>query len=126
MGFFPLVASLLGVRMTKNMENCVFCKIIKREIPTEIVFEDENVIVFPDVHPSAPVHLLLVSKKHIEDFSQSEPGLWVQVLSLAKKFIEEKKLVGKGYRILVNGGGAAMVSHLHFHLLGEISTQRGV
>ena len=108
------------------MTDCIFCKIANKEISANIVFEDENVVVFPDLHPRAPIHLLIVPKTHFSDFLEADADIKNHMLEIAKKIIEEKGLNLKGYRMIVNGGGAALVSHLHFHLLGEIALSREV
>ncbi len=103
------------------MDNCIFCKIVAREIPKEFSYEDENVIAFPDVNPVRPVHILFMPKIHIEDFNNLED---TKILDSIRKAIQaaitEKGLMGKGYRMIVNGGGAQIVNHLHFHLIGPM------
>lgn len=103
--------------------DCVFCKIVRKEIPAEIVYEDDQVIGFKDIAPSAPVHILFVPKKHIQNLAQAEKDdesllghLLLKVAETAKKLgIEEK-----GFRVVTNNGkdGGQVVHHLHFHLLG--------
>jgi histidine triad (HIT) family protein len=99
--------------------NCIFCKIRDKEIPAKILYEDEDIMVFPDVHPVKKVHVLVVPKKHIMDFLALEDD---HILSKIRKaiqhMIKEHKLENAGYRLVVNGGGAQVVEHLHFHLTG--------
>ncbi|MBI2613248.1 MAG: HIT domain-containing protein [Candidatus Levybacteria bacterium] len=115
------------------MENCVFCKIRDRIIPKEFTYEDESVMVFPDINPIKPVHLLIVPKKHIEDFlmindpynaraSRGEAGklLIMKLIKITQKMIKKFGLENKGYRVGINGGGAQIINHLHFHLLGPM------
>jgi len=106
------------------MSDCIFCKIIKGEIPTEFLYQDEEVVAFRDIKPSAPVHILIVPKKHIEDFIISKEFIYNKMLKVAKKLIKKYNLDKIGYRLVVNGGGAALVPHLHIHLLGRITIDR--
>jgi len=103
------------------MKNCVFCKIANRVIPKVFTYEDKDVMVFPDIHPVAPVHLLIMPKIHIADFldlKDSEP--WDKLRIITQNMIKEQKIQDKGYRLVVNGGGAQIIDHLHIHLMGEI------
>lgn len=102
--------------------DCVFCKIRDRVIPKEFTYEDEDVMVFPDIHPLKPVHLLVVPKKHIEDFLDfNDQELIPKVKKVINKMVKEQGLDSKGYRVSINGGGAQIVRHTHFHVLGPIS-----
>lgn len=106
------------------MSDCIFCKIVKGEIPSEIVYQDDQVVAFKDINPEAPVHLLIVPKKHIpsvvqlskEDYSGVIPGIFAAINHLAKEF----QLDESGFRIVNNCGeqGGQTVNHIHFHLLG--------
>ncbi|HLD01603.1 MAG TPA: HIT domain-containing protein [Patescibacteria group bacterium] len=101
------------------MGDCIFCKIRDREIPKEFTYEDEYVMVFSDIKPIKPVHLLIVPKEHIHDFNNvKNPALFAKIGEVIQKMIREEKLEEAGYRIIVNGGGAQFVDHLHFHLTG--------
>ena len=100
--------------------DCIFCKIINKELLSEILYEDEKIIVFKDIKPKAPVHFLIVCKRHIISVNHLEPGdkeLIGEMFLIAKKIAEEKKL--KGYKLVVNVGREAgqIVDHLHIHLL---------
>ncbi len=108
------------------MESCVFCKIIKGEIPAEFVYQDEEIAVFPSNDPKAPVHLLLISKTHIEDFIDAPLELIGKLKAKATEIINEQGLLQKGYRFGVNGGTAKAINHLHFHLLGGITKNREI
>lgn len=104
------------------MSDCLFCKIIDREIPAKFVYEDDDLIVLPDLHPIKPVHLLIIPKTHIADFAEiSDQKIMDKVRVVIQKMVKEKKLEGKGYRIVLNGGGAQVINHLHIHLMGPIS-----
>lgn len=109
------------------MEDCIFCKIAKKEIPKEFVYEDENIMVFPDIHPSKPVHLLIVPKKHIAEFTAvDDVTLYGKIGQVIKKLIGQHNLQNTGYRIIVNGGGAQIVNHLHYHLMGPMGKAAAV
>lgn len=104
------------------MEDCIFCRIIRGELPSEKVFENENVLAFKDIQPQAPVHLLVIPKKHIESLAaltEDELPLAAELLSTANALAKEFHLTN-GYRVVTNIGGDARqsVHHLHFHLLG--------
>jgi len=102
--------------------DCIFCKIRDRVIAKEFTYEDEDIMVFPDIHPLKPIHLLVVPKIHVEDFLEfNDQELTAKVKKVIGKMIEEQKLNGRGYRVSVNGGGAQLVRHAHFHVMGPIS-----
>ncbi|OGH05227.1 MAG: hypothetical protein A2W22_01240 [Candidatus Levybacteria bacterium RBG_16_35_11] len=105
------------------MENCVFCKIAKGEIAKEFDYENEDIMVFPDLHPLRPIHLLIVPKVHIPDFLDAPDLVLLKIFNTAKKLVREKKLENKGYRLVINGGGAQIIHHLHLHLLAPLSSQ---
>ncbi|MCL5113792.1 MAG: HIT domain-containing protein [Patescibacteria group bacterium] len=101
--------------------NCVFCKIRDREISKDFLYEDKDVMVFPDINPLKPVHILVVPKIHMKDFLEfSDKNLFLKVKTAIDKVIKSQKLNNKGYRVSVNGGGAQIVDHLHFHITGPI------
>lgn len=101
---------------------CTFCKIIKREISADVIYEDEKFIVFKDIKPKAPVHWLIIPKEHIpsvEDLKISDKELISDLMLLAKKIAKEKGISEKGYKLIFNvgEGGGQTISHLHLHLL---------
>lgn len=99
--------------------SCIFCKIRDKEIPKEFIYEDESLMVFPDIHPVKPVHLLLIPKKHIADFLDiDDAALMDKIRVVAQKLVKEQHLEDKGYKLVVNGGGGQVVPHLHMHLMG--------
>lgn len=103
--------------------DCIFCKIIKKEIPAKIVFEDNNVLAFEDINPQAPVHIVIVPKTHIEKLSHIKAENVVNIGRLmlaANKIAKEENIQESGYRVVVNCGHDAgqAVLHLHLHLLG--------
>jgi len=105
------------------MSICIFCKIARKETPSTIVFEDEEMLAFNDIHPIAPVHILIIPKKHIpgiESLRTEDKGLIEKMFSAAQKIAREKDLSKSGYRLIFNIGEDAgqTVDHLHLHLLG--------
>ncbi|MBE6032508.1 MAG: histidine triad nucleotide-binding protein [Clostridiales bacterium] len=105
------------------MDNCIFCKIAKGEIPSNKVYEDDDLLVFHDLEPQAPVHVLMIPKKHIPSLN----GLMEEDQALAGKLLVKVKEVAEllglenGYRLVVNCGedGLQTVLHLHLHILGK-------
>ena len=103
-------------------ENCLFCKIIKREIPSDIVFEDDDVICFKDINPQAPIHLLLIPKKHIptmNDITDADFALMGRLSGKIQKIAKQEGFDEKGYRTVINTNKAAgqVVWHIHYHIL---------
>lgn len=121
------------------MENCIFCKIAARQIPSKTVHEDEDLIVFHDINPAAPVHLLIVPKKHIASLAhcdESHTALLGKMMLLAPKLAEQQGCgytvsgdgIGSGgFKTLFNIGpdGGQEVHHLHLHVLGGPRPWRG-
>jgi len=101
--------------------DCIFCKIARHEIPKEFSYEDKNVMAFSDINPIAPIHILVMPKKHIKDFTdlKNSSGL-EKIRDVIQKIVKDQKLENRGYRIIVNGGGAQIIDHLHFHLTGPL------
>ena len=105
------------------MDTCIFCKIANKEIPSTIVYEDEDVIAFRDLNPEAPVHILVIPKKHIASLNAAtaeDQQLLGKVLLTIQKIAAEQGIAEKGYRVVTNCGeqGGQTVMHLHFHLMG--------
>jgi histidine triad (HIT) family protein len=105
------------------MADCVFCKIARGEIPADIVWQDEHTVAFRDVHPQAPVHVLLIPRSHVESFGHLRDSDAPFLSSLARGIREvaiAEGVDGTGYRLLSNNGpnGGQEVLHLHVHLLG--------
>lgn len=104
-------------------DDCLFCKIVKREIPSEFLYEDDDYVVFRDIHPAAPVHLLLVPKKHIRsvnDLKPDELGLVGGLFGVAAQMAKKEGVNESGYKLLFNveKGGGQEIFHLHLHLMG--------
>ena len=105
------------------MSDCIFCKIAEKEIPATIVYEDDKFIAFKDLDPQAPVHVLLIPKRHIESvdtLSPEDEDVVGHFLGKAK-IIAKEEGIDNGYRVVSNVGedGQQSVKHLHFHLLGK-------
>ncbi len=104
------------------MEDCIFCKISKGEIPSEKVYEDEEVLAFKDIHPAAPIHILVIPKKHIAkvtDIMPEDEALVGKMYTVINKIAKEQGFAEDGFRIIINCGRDAgqEVMHLHFHIL---------
>ncbi|MFA5270412.1 MAG: histidine triad nucleotide-binding protein [Patescibacteria group bacterium] len=114
--------------MTKSKKststtNCIFCQIAKGELPVSKRFEDKDMIAFDDIHPHAPIHVLIVPKKHIAslaDITPKDKELMGKIVYRCKELAKKLNIADSGYRVTVNVGkwGGQVVSHLHFHLLG--------
>ena len=105
------------------MENCIFCKIIKGEIPSNKVYEDEEILAFPDINPQAPLHLLVIPKKHIPNIMEmdsSDSELIGRLLYRAQELAKSQGCEEKGGRFVINckSHGGQTVDHLHCHILG--------
>jgi histidine triad (HIT) family protein len=121
------------------VDNCLFCKIAEKKIPSSIVYEDEDLLAFKDINPAAPVHLLVIPKKHfssLSDCSANEAPLLGKMLALAPRLAEESGCAvvydadgtpAGGYKTLINSGpnGGQEVYHLHLHVIGGPHPWRG-
>ena len=106
------------------MEDCLFCKIANKEIDSDIYFEDGELIVIKDISPVAPVHLLVIPKKHITsimDIDDLGDSVVANIMTTIRKIAAELGLDKKGFRVVTNMGpdGGQTVDHLHFHLMGQ-------
>ncbi|HEV2351010.1 MAG TPA: histidine triad nucleotide-binding protein [Terriglobia bacterium] len=105
------------------MEDCIFCRIANHQIPAKIVFEDETVIAFQDLNPQAPVHLLVIPRKHLPSLKEAAPedeAMLGHLLAVSARLAREREIDSKGYRTVINNGswGGQTVFHLHVHLMG--------
>lgn len=105
------------------MQSCLFCKIASGELPTQLVHEDNEVVAFQDIHPQAPVHVLICPKKHIPTLNDVEPEddpLISHMFTVARKLAKEKGIDRSGYRTVfnVNEGAGQTIYHLHLHVIG--------
>ena len=103
--------------------DCIFCKIANKEIPSDIVFENDKVIAFRDINPVAPVHILVIPKEHIESVQALEGedyNLVPEIFKAIKEIAVKEGIDKSGYRVISNSGkdGGQEVFHLHFHILG--------
>ncbi|MZQ76343.1 MAG: HIT domain-containing protein [Peptoclostridium sp.] len=104
------------------MDNCIFCKIANGEIPSNKVYEDEKVLAFRDIKPVAPVHILVVPKKHyasIMDIAGEEMDITAHVSTVIQRIAKEEGIAADGFRVVINCGknGGQEVDHLHYHIL---------
>jgi histidine triad (HIT) family protein len=106
------------------MKDCLFCKIIRKEIDCDIVYETDNVLVFKDVNPKAPIHFLMVPKKHISSIMEIEKldcNIVKEMMEIVAKVAKSFELDKDGFRLVTNMGSNAgqSVEHLHFHIMGK-------
>lgn len=104
------------------MESCIFCKIIERQQPAKIVYEDDQVVAIEDIRPQAPVHLLVMPRKHVPSLKEAEDGdepMLGHLFTVAAHLARERQLEVRGYRTVINNGPWAgqTVDHLHVHVL---------
>jgi len=102
---------------------CIFCKIVKKEMPAEFLYEDEVCVVFRDIHPAAPIHLLIVPKQHIRsvnDLKDEEKDVVSHLFLIARDMARQSGVKDSGYKLLFNveKGGGQVIFHLHLHLIG--------
>lgn len=104
------------------MNDCIFCNVINGELPSTKGYEDTDVLVIKDIHPQAPVHWLVLSKKHIPELLEASGDLAGRMMNIVNKIIKDQGI--EQYRIVINGKGAVFVDHLHIHILGQIDKNR--
>ncbi len=105
------------------MQDCIFCKIVRREIPSQVVYEDDRVLAFKDINPLAPVHLLIIPRDHMTnvlDINEGNADLAGHIHLVANKLAREAGIAEKGFRIVTNCNkeGGQVIFHLHYHLIG--------
>lgn len=105
------------------MDNCIFCAIAAKESPAELEYEDDEIVAFEDIDPKAPVHILIVPKKHLSSvatLAEDDALLVGKMVLVAKKLAEDKNIAEDGYRLVFNAGrhSGQVVDHIHLHLLG--------
>lgn len=105
------------------MSDCLFCKLINGDIPTDIVYQDDDIFAFRDVNPQAPTHILVIPKQHIatiNDADESHQAVLGKLVLTAKKIAQQQSLADDGYRLVINCNqdGGQTVFHIHLHLLG--------
>lgn len=105
------------------MTDCIFCKIVNKEVPTTLIYEDQNIVAFNDLYPRAPTHILIIPRKHIatlNDVAENDAHLTGQLMFTAQQLAKQQGIAEEGYRVVMNcnkGAGQA-VFHIHLHLLG--------
>ena len=104
-------------------ENCLFCKISQGNSSTEILYENDRLVVFRDINPAAPIHLLIVPKKHIRsvnDLTAADQPILSEMIMVAKDMAVQQEVEKSGYRLFINveRGGGQVIFHLHMHLIG--------
>ena len=109
--------------MAERPDDCLFCRIAAGELGTNMVIETERVVAFDDIAPQAPVHVLVVPKRHVvsaRDLSRDDDGLWGEMLEVANRAASERGVADSGYRLVTNAGpdSGQEVFHLHIHVLG--------
>lgn len=105
------------------VEECIFCRIVAGEVPSDVVYQDEKFLAFRDIAPQAPTHILIIPKTHIvssAELSERQPELAGYLMLIAKNLAEKEGVAEKGYRMVINCGpeGGQLVPHLHLHLIG--------
>jgi histidine triad (HIT) family protein len=105
------------------MEDCLFCKIAAGEMPTEPLYEDDEIVAFADISPQAPVHVLIIPKKHlahVDELGDEDAALAGRLIMTAQRLARQLGVAASGYRLVLNTGADATqtVPHLHLHLLG--------
>lgn len=103
------------------MDNCLFCKMASGQIKPDVVYEDDNLLAFRDIHPQAPVHILIIPKVHVATLNDlDDPVLAGQLLQAAARIAKQEGLADDGYRTVINCNkhGGQVVDHLHLHVLG--------
>ncbi|MCD4677826.1 MAG: histidine triad nucleotide-binding protein [Desulfobacula sp.] len=103
--------------------DCLFCRIVNRDVPTRFLYEDDDYVVFRDINPAAPVHLLLVPKKHIRsmnDLEKEDSAIISGLFMIARDMAKEQGVNESGYKLLFNveKGGGQVIFHVHLHLIG--------
>ncbi len=104
------------------MNECIFCKVVAKGLPFQPVYEDDVALVIADIHPQAPVHFLAIPKQHVVQFTEANDEILMHVVKVIKKVIAKEHIVN--YRLVTNGKGAALIDHLHVHILGDIDKMR--
>ena len=104
-------------------KDCLFCKIVNGETTTEFLYQNEHLVVFKDIHPQAPVHLLIVPKTHIRsinDLTAADSAIASEMILAAKQMAQEHGVATSGYKLFYNveRGGGQLIFHLHMHLIG--------
>jgi len=113
------------------MENCIFCRIVAKEVPAQILFEDAQVVVIPDAHPAAPLHLLVIPRQHIRSLNElptDGENLAGHLVVVGREMARQAGIAESGYRLVINTGpqSGQSVYHLHLHVLGGMQMPVGL
>jgi histidine triad (HIT) family protein len=115
------------------MSKCIFCQIVNKKIPAKIIYEDDEVLAFPDINGLAPVHILIIPKKHIESINhlqaeKDEGALAGKLIMVAQQIAQEQEIAEGGYKLLFRVGkhGEQEVPHIHLHLIGGAQLREDV
>ncbi len=105
------------------MEDCIFCRIVAGEMPSDIVYQDDEYLAFRDISPQAPVHIIIIPRAHVgslTELTEQHEGLMGRLVILATKLAEQEGAAERGYRLIINCGpaGGQVVPHIHLHLIG--------
>ena len=105
------------------MDDCIFCKIVRKEIPADVCYEDERVMAFKDINPVAPVHILVIPKEHIASLNEvtlENADVFGRIALVIKRVSLEAGVAESGYRVVINNGkdGGQVVHHVHAHVIG--------
>jgi histidine triad (HIT) family protein len=119
----PVLIPLRKKGAVSMPEACIFCKIVTGEIPSELLYEDDDLIVFRDINPKAPVHILLVPRRHIRsinDLTDDDHTIVSKLIAAARDMAKREGIDASGYKLLFNveKGGGQVIFHLHLHLIG--------
>ena len=103
--------------------DCVFCNIVSGKIPSNLIYQDQELVAFPDIHPQAPTHIIIIPKNHIQSLNQiadNQMHMVTNMIIVAKQLAKDSGIYQSGYRLLINTGkeGGQVVQHLHMHLIG--------
>lgn len=101
------------------MKDCLFCKIVNKEIPADIIYEDEKVLAFNDIAPQSKIHFLIIPKEHYKNILDIPTDLFLHMLSVLKNIVKEKNIEESGFRVVTNtnSDGGQTVFHFHIHLM---------
>ena len=106
---------------------CLFCKLVNKEIPSNIILENDDFLAFHDINPKAPVHILVIPKIHVDSFDNVNHEIMSEMSKFIHKVVREVNIEKSGYRVITNIGenGGQEVNHLHFHILGGAKLKWG-
>lgn len=111
----------------ETKDDCIFCQIVSKKLPSNIVFENERIIAFKDINPSAPIHILVIPKEHISSLAEAKDNHkeLLGEMQLALRNLTKKLKMGETFKIINNGRKIGQVFHLHYHLLGGLEKLSG-